>query len=313
MGMMTIDLGDLNGITIEEIFHYFTLNSDEYGFTAFASGNPHTVIYKVLSLSGEDISVNNENTTNNNSVLELSPVSSIRRISSYSLENVPSPPNEIKKANSLRAFIYTLIDSSDTIRPRPIVKLDEGESINKMRIRYHILNYEKNKKSGPKDTIKQIRARAEENLIDSIRKSKSHFKRDQLWERLRYMSPSYICPFDDFLQLLSASDVEAIQNIDPRISLLTTLGDVFTNDCFNYLADVFKDRSRQFEEKDSIHLVIFASPRLCSHLRIDTDSQSLRLYSVRRSCEYNKDEEDDFISDLVCEILTWLWSKVTSR
>ncbi|CAG9325984.1 unnamed protein product [Blepharisma stoltei] len=313
-GMMSIDLGELNGITIKEIYHYFTLNCDEYGFTAFTAGSTPWPVYKVFNLSGEELAINQENGSNNASILELSPSSSVRRISNFSSDGaIPTPPPELKYATSLRAIIYTLIDTNDSSRPRPVLRLEDSETIYKLRIRYYILNFEKTKKGGPKDTLKQIKTKAEEFILEAIKKSKSHFRRDQLWERLGYLPSKDICPYEDFLQLLQASDVQPIEEIDPRISLLTSLGNVFTSDCFDYLYDVFKEDSRRFEDKDCLHLVIFNSPRLCAHLKIISDEQNLKINAVRRSKEYNKDVEDNFISDIVSEILQWLWSRVTSR
>ena len=285
VGILCIDLGELNGVSVEEIYKYFLLNSDEYNFQSYPYKGETEAVYTVTNPS-EDIS------------------------SSELLKNSIST-EDIKFLNSLRGVVYTKVQHNEkSHRTRPVVSLESTQTENKLRIAYYIINYEKQRK-GPKETIKAIKSKAEEDVVEAIRKSKGHYRRDRLWHKLERASESESFSFEEFRHLLAASEVQCMQEIDLRIKDITSLSNIFNSECFDYLKLVYGHKCKRFAKPAEWHLVVFYSPKILAHLETSSEGD-LKLNLVKKSPETKKDEEDEFITDLVSKILQWLWASLNS-
>jgi len=169
-GLITVDLGELHGITSNEIYEYLITKCIDYGFCSLKHRNAPNCIFCVKDHIGTFLDMQNSQ--------RKSSVSSMG-----DMQGIDKANRAKKEANESRIHIVICSPATNDMvyKHHRTVWLEERPSENKISLFYYLLNREGTLPIGNKSTAKEMKSKAEDQIESAVRKAKEDYNRDRLW------------------------------------------------------------------------------------------------------------------------------------
>ena len=289
-GLLTIDLGDMRGITPHEIYEYLISKCEDYGFFSLRGRNHPNLFFSKTDPGRTHVSPRN---------------SFIPKVINFEKKSKGESP--------VRIVLCSPATEEQTFKKHRIRQLDERGSDNKISIFYYILNVVDKSDTRPAITQKEMKLHAQQSLERSVRLAQEHYNRDRLWDRISDMTTKTFVSADlNALLQKESSIVQKVEGIDRKLKSLTSMSTVFDEKLFDYLCEIYTGINKRLEDKDGHKLILIRSPVQLFYLVISGSYSTLELYSVRKSEDTMVAQENDFITDVVNTIVHWLWISLTT-
>lgn len=290
---LLIDLGNKDTASPEKIYNYIVKNSLIYDMKVNENSHLPCPVYKVTDITKEMYSN-----------FDIQSPAMRPRLLRQSLE-AQKPQGNVKLRSNIRAIVYSYVKDGTEKRQKTTFQLEEGiETQNLMKIRYYVVNYTLSDQF-MNESLKIIIKKTEKDIIDVIKLAKFHYRRDNLWEKLRNSSKFSIFKSEEFEELTSACIEESLEDSDSYIKQICALTNVFNSDILSYLEMIYGENSKSL--KTCSDIIVFLNNSVFVYLTIIETTKKISLKIVKRTSNITLGDEDNQISEFVAKILHWLW------